>query len=95
MRDIRKERIRYLADARRFVSSPSSAAKLIKGRVLDAGCGNGAFLRVLKSKDPRIKAVGVDRDSTAISEAARKERRCKQGIGYITCPIQNMPFENR
>ena len=89
-RDIRKERIMYLGTVRRYAKE--SMANIGKVKVLDAGCGNGAFLRAIKSVHKGINAIGVDKDGACINFAIRKETANPKGIKYAVCQIENLPF---
>jgi len=57
------------------------------GRVLDIGCGNGAFLKYLKSKKLGLELMGIDISDVAIS------RLKKEGIAGIVCDLtkEDMP----
>jgi len=45
------------------------------GRLLDAGCGTGGFLRRLAETTPEAATIGVDADETACRWAAEKSQR--------------------
>ena len=44
----------------------------IDGRILDAGCGTGGFLAVVKTRRPDLQRVGVEWDAAAAARAAGK-----------------------
>ena len=92
IRDIRKERIAYLKSVRNFAKEKMPYISNLK--VLDAGCGNGAFLRAIKSVYPAIAAVGIDKDGSSIKEALYKERKKHLGINYAVCQIEKLPFKS-
>lgn len=58
----------------RILHRYSVVAKLIASgeRVLDMGCGDGAFLDYLRTKDPSIVAVGADLSERAVACAAAR-----------------------
>lgn len=90
VRDIRKERVEYLKAVRRYAKG--SMGRLGKSRILDAGCGDGAFLRVIKSVHKDISAIGIDKDSAGIKAAMRKERANPKGLKYAVCRIEKLMF---
>ena len=91
IRDIRKERIAYLKSVRNFAKEKMPYISKLK--VLDAGCGNGAFLRAIKSVYPNIAAVGIDKDGRCIKEALYKEGKKRLGINYAVCQIEKLQFK--
>jgi ubiquinone/menaquinone biosynthesis C-methylase UbiE len=91
IRDIRKERIVYLKSVRNFAKEKMPYISKLK--VLDAGCGNGAFLRAIKSVYPSIAAVGIDKEGARIKEALYKEKKRRLGINYAVCQIEKLPFK--
>ncbi len=44
----------------------------MEGRILDAGCGTGGFLAVLRARRPDLNAFGIEWDSQAASRAQGK-----------------------
>ncbi len=48
----------------------------IGGRILDAGCGTGGFLSVLKARRPDLIACGIEWDSQAAARARAKSAAC-------------------
>jgi ubiquinone/menaquinone biosynthesis C-methylase UbiE len=66
---------------------------IANSKVLDAGCGNGAFLRAIKSVYNSIEAVGIDKEGHRIKEALYKERKRRLGINYAVCQIEKLPFK--
>lgn len=48
------------------------ALSLVRGKVLDAGCGTGGFLKKLARERPDLLLVGCDSDLLAASRARRK-----------------------
>lgn len=67
----------------------------IKGteRVLDAGCGTGALLMVLKERSPSISAEGLDPDEKALAIAKRKSGRKGLDIKWRHGFMEEMPFD--
>jgi len=59
----------------------------VQGSVLDAGCGTGGFLSVLRQRAPRLHAVGLEYFADAARRAARKS------AAPVACGSVNaMPF---
>lgn len=58
----------------------------LRGRVLDIGCGKGAFTARLKESFPGASVTGVDIAPTAIKKARQKYSHL--GIGFITFDIR-------
>jgi SAM-dependent methyltransferase len=61
----------------------------VQGRVLDAGCGTGGFLRALAGKRPDLALVGCEYDSYAASLARRK------GVAVAVGNVHGLPFADR
>ena len=59
----------------------------ITGRVLDAGCGTGGFLALLKTHRPDLIRFGVDWDATAAPRA-----RAKSGAFVARGSVNALPF---
>lgn len=47
----------------------------VRGRVLDAGCGTGGFLNILRSRRPDLDAAGLEWNEDAARRAAEKSGR--------------------
>jgi 4-hydroxy-2,2'-bipyrrole-5-carbaldehyde O-methyltransferase len=47
------------------------ASGLAEGRVLDIGCGSGAYLRHALEANPRLRGTGIDRSASVVSQASR------------------------
>jgi SAM-dependent methyltransferase len=58
-----------------------------QGRVLDAGCGTGGFLSVLRSRRPDLNPFGIEWDATAARRA-----RDKSGAAVTQGSINALPF---
>jgi 2-polyprenyl-3-methyl-5-hydroxy-6-metoxy-1,4-benzoquinol methylase len=56
--------------------------------VLDAGCGNGYFSRVLAQKGAKV--TGVDQSRVFIEYCKKKEQEEKRGIKYIAESLENL-----
>ncbi|WP_428484012.1 class I SAM-dependent methyltransferase [Rhodopila sp.] len=61
----------------------------VTGRVLDAGCGTGGFLTVLRTRRPDLARVGVEWDGAAAGRA-----RCKSGSAIARGSVNTLPFGN-
>src|SRR4051794_39897303 len=60
------------------------------GRILDAGCGTGGFLRILRKRRPDLAVVGVDFFPAAAARAA-----VKSGAPAVCASVTSLPFANR
>src|SRR5208283_1117023 len=58
-----------------------------RGSVLDAGCGTGGFLEILRVRRPDLARFGVEWDATAVSRA-----RNKSGAWIARGSINTLPF---
>src|ERR1700723_2647731 len=58
-----------------------------RGRVLDAGCGTGGFLAVLRTRRPDLARFGIEWDATATARA-----RNKSAAGIVRGSINALPF---
>ena len=64
-------------------------------RVLDAGCGEGYYLRALRQKCPDLALIGLDLAKTSIRLAARAERGRPDPIEYAVSGIFSLPLPDR
>lgn len=62
-----------------------------KSRVLDAGCGTGLFLEILKKKGRNVKLYGIDISKKMVS--ASKKRLGKEAEISLK-PVENLSFRN-
>ena len=62
----------------------------VSGRVLDAGCGTGGFLRKLAAARPDLELVGLEWDGAAAVRAGSKAAR-SIARGSVNAP----PFADR
>jgi SAM-dependent methyltransferase len=67
---------------RTFAMLPSSISSL-----LDVGCGNGVFAKIVKSRNPNIKTTCVDRSAAALEFVQADEK--------MRCEATNLPFEDK
>lgn len=70
--------------------------KIIKGRILDAGCGQGDFtLHLAKMKNVR-QANGIDLSQTAIEESIRRAKKDKLSdkAQFKAGSVTDIPFKN-
>ena len=63
-------------------------------RILDAGCGTGTLLVMLKNLYPSLDAVGIDPDEKAIKIAQRKIRKHNLDISLQIGTMSNMQFDS-
>ena len=59
----------------------------VRGRVLDAGCGTGGFLAVLRTRRPDLIRLGVEWDATAAIRT-----RKKSGAAVARGSVNILPF---
>ncbi|MCG5220467.1 class I SAM-dependent methyltransferase [Streptosporangium sp. KLBMP 9127] len=57
--------------------------------VLDAGCGNGYFSRMLATRGARV--VGVEPTDTMSAFAREKEDELRQGVTYVQADLARLP----
>jgi SAM-dependent methyltransferase len=92
--DIAPERV---AEARSSAPGPASMAPAttgtrdakVAGRVLDAGCGTGGFLAVLRTRRPDLERFGVEWDRAAAERAARKS-----ATAVLRGSVNALPFRD-
>jgi len=60
-------------------------------RLLDIGCGTGAFLREVKRNYPRLAVTGVDLSAPYLAVARRRLRPWSR-VALIEAPAEAMPF---
>lgn len=89
-RDVRKERIRYMADLRRFVRQEFSY--LSSQKILDAGCGTGPVSRIIKKNHPETVVIGIDKEAKSIKAARRKAKHAHLRIRYFIGSLDNIPL---
>jgi 2-polyprenyl-3-methyl-5-hydroxy-6-metoxy-1,4-benzoquinol methylase len=58
-------------------------------RVLDAGCGQGYFSRMLAARGARV--TGVEPTDGMLAYAQEKERALRQGIEYVQADLARLP----
>lgn len=71
--------------------------KMIKGKILDAGCGEGDFsLHIAKMANVR-QVDGIDLSQTAIKKCVKraKENNLSNKVKFKTGSIINLPFKNK
>jgi SAM-dependent methyltransferase len=61
----------------------------VRGKVLDAGCGTGGFLRVLGARRPDLALTGCERDGFAASLA--RQKGCVVAVGSV----HELPFPDK
>lgn len=78
--------------AKRHLVNPTLLRLLgdVRGRlVLDAGCGNGYFSRVLAGQGARV--VGVEPTEVMSAFAREREADLRQGITYVQADLTRLP----
>ncbi len=63
------------------------ALKPVRGSVLDAGCGTGGFLKILRARRPDLETTGVEWNE----DAARRARE-KSGVRVVEGNVNHTPF---
>lgn len=59
------------------------------GRVLDAGCGQGYFSRMLAARG--VEVVGVEPAAGLVAYAREREERLRQGVAYHRVELAELP----
>lgn len=79
--------------AKRHLVNPTLLRLLgdVRGlRVLDAGCGNGYFSRILAGQGARV--VGVEPTDVMSAFAREREAGLRQGITYVQADLAQLPY---
>src|SRR5262249_36686290 len=84
---MRRQGLVPLRDALMRHSGNSSAVKL-----LDVGCGTGAFLREVKRNYPRLRVTGLDLSAPYLGVAARRLTDWSR-VQLVEAAAERMPFE--
>ncbi len=63
-------------------------------KILDAGCGTGTLLIMLKNLYPSIITEGLDPDEKALKIAIKKSKKSHTNIIFHCSTMDNMPFES-
>ncbi len=61
-------------------------------KICDAGCGEGYYSRVIKSRNPNAEIVGFDLAKTSVKYASKAEKCKPDPINYAVCGIFDMPL---
>jgi SAM-dependent methyltransferase len=61
----------------------------VQGKILDAGCGTGGFLRTLAGRRPDLVLTGCERDGFAAALARKK------GCSVVAGSVHGLPFADR
>src|SRR4030067_2321188 len=64
----------------------------VKGKVLDIGCADGVFTKIILEKTKASQIFGIDTSKTSIIWARRHWRKQKR-IVFLTEDIHNLPFK--
>lgn len=68
-----------------------------EGTIGDVGCGTGAFLRFLLSKQSEfhpVQFVGIDLNSEMLAQAQNKIAASEKNISWVKADVENQPFPN-
>ena len=68
---------------------------MVRGRVLDAGCGTGGLLATLAERMPRAQLFGLELDQIAASVARAASGRPVCGGSVTALPFGNSTFAAR
>ena len=61
-----------------------------KGKVLEIGCGSGAFARAVKKHRPELTVIGGDINSKAL----RAAKKIGEGVDYRKADAHRLPFKD-
>jgi ubiquinone/menaquinone biosynthesis C-methylase UbiE len=86
----RPGRIARLANARFFSAIRQALYQIQPASVLEAGCGEGANVAIIREVSPR-RLVGVDLDPQRLRLAAAAENPAQLALSDVHC----LPFDNR
>lgn len=64
------------------------------GTIIDAGCGEGYYLRRIKERFPESDLFGIDLAKEAIKLAAKSERGRENPCHFSVCGIFSLPFSD-
>lgn len=85
---------RWAGYVRRTVDLLQARAAVAPGeRVLDVGCGTGAFAARLAGQNPRQAVVGVDLSAGMLAEARRKLADAPNAR-FVQAPATRLPFDD-
>ncbi|MCH7560843.1 MAG: methyltransferase domain-containing protein, partial [Thaumarchaeota archaeon] len=62
--------------------------ELVKGRVVDVGCGGGGLVKAIKRLRPDLKTFGVDFSQLAIKRASSK----RQGVRFQQMDLYRLRY---
>ncbi|MFI5775711.1 class I SAM-dependent methyltransferase [Nocardia sp. NPDC051570] len=82
---------------RQYVEYPSflrAVGPVPGGRILDVGCGEGAFTRLIAAELGASEVVGVDRSPGMIERARQIEAERPLGITYQVHDLATMPVQD-
>ena len=60
--------------------------------LIDCGCGEGYYLRVLREKFPDAALFGADLSKSAVKMAAKSEKGKENPCRYVVCSLFTMPL---
>jgi ubiquinone/menaquinone biosynthesis C-methylase UbiE len=66
---------------------------VINGSVLDAGCGDGTFDRIICSHHPDLTLYGMDISRTAVSKAGRNQSLKR--LSFLVGDVVSLPLKDR
>lgn len=65
---------------------------VINGVVLDAGCGDGTFARIIRDLNPKLQLFGLDISQIAVKKACREESQSQ--ASYLVGDVISLPYKD-
>jgi len=69
-----------------------AADGVINGVVLDAGCGDGTFDRIIFAQNPNLRLFGMDISRTAVNKAGSDNSQCR--LSFAVGDVISLPFKD-
>jgi trans-aconitate 2-methyltransferase len=96
MRDWDGEGYEQISDLQRHMALRSMAGLVLTGdeKVLDVGCGDGYVTRLIASRLPRGRVVGVDASPRMIEVASTRPIPPGASLRFELCDVRALPFDH-